>query len=366
MSTYVPKFLLSIVKKIQCFNLCENVKVSKYEIQRFLQAREFNVLERTWSQFMTHKQLNTSHLQNKLWQASMSQLRYNQKGNSWIQSYFYTHSLMFQVFNYRWLLRARSIPRCFRLRLLTLLTHSRGLAALAAPFFWQLDDLSSNHVLLRWFHRAERLRSSYVTAACLIRQREPLQGSSANSGQSLWSLVDTWQSNILISRTQCLSSRVTIVIYLGQDTVHHLIIAHCQWVFVRLKLAWQSIHHNMDNNRFINKYRVLKQILFIYQLLTVQTREIQQPTYICKRNLQILYYLFYSSIQVSEQFVVLQSYKLQLISIQTIYTRNVRQLKFILEIFDTFTHVHLAVAKQFLNMIYILSVRKVYAYVMIQ
>ncbi|CAL6007168.1 Hypothetical_protein [Hexamita inflata] len=40
--------------------------------------------------------------------------------------------------------------------LLALLPHSRGLAALVVPFFRWRGGLSSNHVLLRLFHRAER------------------------------------------------------------------------------------------------------------------------------------------------------------------------------------------------------------------
>ncbi|CAL6076769.1 Hypothetical_protein [Hexamita inflata] len=41
----------------------------------------------------------------------------------------------------------------------------------------------------------------------------PLQGSSACSGKSLQSLVDTWQANSLISRTQCRCSEDYYDIY---------------------------------------------------------------------------------------------------------------------------------------------------------
>ncbi|CAL6114303.1 Hypothetical_protein [Hexamita inflata] len=50
---------------------------------------------------------------------------------------------MFHVFNCRRLPRARPIQRCLGLRLLALLPHPRGLAALAVPFFRQLDGLSN-------------------------------------------------------------------------------------------------------------------------------------------------------------------------------------------------------------------------------
>ncbi|CAL6040709.1 Hypothetical_protein [Hexamita inflata] len=69
-------------------------------------------------------------------------------------------------------------------------------------FQWR-GGLSSNHVILRLVHRAEHQQSSQCDAAQLLRQRALPQGSSVCSGKSLQSLVDTWQANSLISRTQC-------------------------------------------------------------------------------------------------------------------------------------------------------------------
>ncbi|CAL6029825.1 Hypothetical_protein [Hexamita inflata] len=99
---------------------------------------------------------------------------------------------MLQILNYQRLFRPpdpalpQASPSC--------LAPAPSTVALVVPFFQWCGGLSSNHILSIVSSCGALVIK--LVQAFLLRQRAPLQGSSACSGKSLQSLVDIWQANL--------------------------------------------------------------------------------------------------------------------------------------------------------------------------